>query len=219
MARINLLPWRLERKKQLERDFYGKLGLGALVGILLSTLMWFYYERHIEGQSGRNSYLSAKIEEIKVKNKEIDALDSKKNLLLARKQVIEDLQSRRSQLVRIFNAMVHTIPDGVVLTSVRQEGDILTLNGRSQSNARVSSYFSNLEQSGWMASPDLTIIEAKSQDKGTVNASISRGNALPYVFTIRVKLVNPEVGDAEDAISVSDKAVPARVGKDGEVRS
>ena len=151
MARINLLPWRAERRKQRQRDFYGMLGVAAIGGVLLSLLIWFYYDRQVSGQGERNAFLQTEIAKVKEQNKEIDRLDRQKDRLLARKKVIEELQAKRSQMVHLFDALVRTIPDGVVLTSLKQEGDILTLEGRTQSNARVSAYMRNLESSGWMS--------------------------------------------------------------------
>jgi type IV pilus assembly protein PilN len=83
-------------------------------------------------------------------------------------------------MVHLFDQLVRTIPDGVILTSIKQEGDKLTLEGRSQSNARVSTYMRQLESSGWMSKPDLSVIEAKEGDPG-----------LPYTFTLSVLLANP----------------------------
>ena len=80
--------------------------------------------------------------------------------------MIEQLQANRSQMVHLFDSLVRTIPDGVTLTSIKQDGDMLTLEGRSQSNARVSTYMRNLEGSGWMTNPDLSIIEAKGDEQG-----------------------------------------------------
>lgn len=191
MARINLLPWRAERRKQREREFYSMLGFAALAGVLLSALIWFYYDRQISGQNDRNAYLTAEIDKVKAQNKEIDELDKKRDRLLARKRVIEELQANRSQMVHLFDSLVRTIPDGVVLTAVKQEGDILTLEGRSQSNARVSNYMRNLEGSGWMTKPDLSIIEAKAQEKAGSAAPVLDAKALPYVFTLKVTLANP----------------------------
>lgn len=98
--------------------------------------------------------------------------------------MIEELQSNRSQMVHLFDSLARTIPDGVVLTTIKQEGNSLTLQGRSQLNVRVSTYMRNIEGSGWMTNPDLSIIEAKEQDKNTLIDS----RALPYVFTIKAKL-------------------------------
>ncbi|WIH04162.1 PilN domain-containing protein [Xanthomonas translucens pv. graminis] len=204
MAKINLLPWRAERRKQREREFYAMLGFAALAGVLLALLVWFYYDRQITGQNERNAYLQTEIEKVKAQNQEIDKLDEQKRRLLARKRVIEELQAKRSQMVHLFDSLVRTIPDGVVLTAVKQEGDILTLEGRSQSNARVSAYMRNLEGSGWMTNPELSVIEAKAQDK-EAKGPIVDAKALPYVFTLKVKL--PVPGDASE--SVPGAAAPA----------
>lgn len=188
MARINLLPWREERRKQRQREFYGMLGFAALAGVVLSGLLWFYYSQQISGQNDRNAFLEAEIAKVKEQNKEIERLDKQKARLLARKEVIEELQGKRSQMVHLFDSLVRTIPDGVVLTALKQEGDILTLEGRTQSNARVSTYMRNLEGSGWMSSPELSIIEAKAQETGGAAIDIK---SLPYVFTLKVKLPTP----------------------------
>ncbi|MCC4599876.1 PilN domain-containing protein [Xanthomonas melonis] len=208
MARINLLPWRAERRKAREREFYSMLGFAALGGVLLSGLIWFYYDAQISGQTERNAFLTTEIEKVKAQNEEIKELDKKKDRLLARKKVIEELQANRSQMVHLFDSLVRTIPDGVALTNIKQDGDILTLEGRSQSNARVSTYMRNLEGSGWMTNPDLSIIEAKSQDKaaGQPVASAMDTKTLPYVFTLKVKLANPNETDKNGAAPVDGQA-------------
>lgn len=190
MARINLLPWRAERRKQRQREFYAMLGMAAVGGLLLSLMIWFYYDRQVSGQMDRNAYLEAEIEKVKEQNKEIDRLDAQKERLLARKKVIEELQAKRSQMVHLFDALVRTIPDGVVLTALKQEGDVLTLEGRTQSNARVSAYMRNLETSGWMTNPELSIIEARDpeKDKDGKAGPLADIKALPYVFVVKVKL-------------------------------
>jgi len=191
MARINLLPWRAERRKQRQREFGIMLGMAALGGLLLSLLIWFYYDMQVSGQSDRNAYLQTEIDKVKEQNKEIDRLDEQKNRLLARKAVIEQLQAKRSQMVHLFDALVRTIPDGVVLTALQQEGDVLTLEGRTQSNARVSAYMRNLEVSGWMTNPELAIIEAREPEKdkeGRATGPVADIKALPYVFKVKVKL-------------------------------
>ena len=190
MARINLLPWRAERRKQRQRDFYGMLGAAAVGGVLLTGLIWFYYSNQITGQHARNDFLTQKIAEVKKQNEEIDRLDTQRDRLLARKAVIEELQAKRSQMVHLFDSLVRTIPDGVVLTGIKQEGYVLTLSGRTQSNARVSTYMRNLEGSGWMKSPELTIIEAKAQENAQGSAVVDV-KALPYMFELKVNLPNP----------------------------
>lgn len=205
MARINLLPWRAERRKQRERDTYRMLGVAAVGGLLLAGLIWMYYDRQIDGQNERNAYLQAEIEKVQEQNKEIERLDLQRERLLARKVVIEELQAKRSQMVHLFDSLVRTIPDGVVLTGLKQSGDSLILDGRTQSNARVSTYMRNLEVSGWMANPDLSIIEAKAEDAGKNRIGMDV-KALPYVFTLQVSLPTPSATVADD---MTGHGVPA----------
>jgi type IV pilus assembly protein PilN len=198
MARINLLPWRAERRKLRQREFQTMLGLAAVAGLVLALLLWFRADRLIEGQRSRNAYLEDQIAQVKKQNEEIKELDAKKDRLLARKKVIEELQANRSQMVHLFDSLVRTIPDGVSLSALKQEGDILTLQGSAQSNARVSAYMRNLETSGWMTKPDLSIIEAR---KDSAPAGV---RVLPYEFTLKVKLANP--GTNEDGSPKLDPA-------------
>lgn len=193
MARINLLPWRVERRKQRQKEFATMLGLSALGAVLLSFLIISFYSSQISGQNERNQFLRDRITEVDKQIVEIEELDKKKAKLLARKEVIEQLQANRSQMVHLFDSLVRTIPDGVILTSIKQDSETLTLEGRSQSNARVSTYLRNLESSGWMTNPDLSIIEAKGADKG-----------LPYMFSLQVKLANPNAPKDEDGDGVPD---------------
>ena len=201
MARINLLPWRAERRKQRQKEFMTMLGATALGAVLLSFLIVNYYNRQIDGENARIAYVKDQIAKVDEQIKEIELLDQKKAKLLARKEVIEQLQANRSQMVHLFDSLVRTIPDGVSLTSIKQEGDILTLGGRSQSNARVSTYMRNLESSGWMTNPDLNIIEAKEGNPG-----------LPYEFNLKVKLANPNApkeGEEAPSGTAAPAAAPA----------
>lgn len=206
MARINLLPWREERRKQRQKEFSIMLGAAALGAILLSFIIISYYNGQIDGQNERNAYVQQQIDDVKKKNEEIAALEAKKAKLLARKEVIEKLQANRSQMVHLFDSLVRTIPDGAVLTSIKQDSETLTLEGRAQSNARVSTYMRNLEGSGWMTSPDLSVIEAKGNDKG-----------LPYEFKLQVKLANPNAPKDEDGDGIPDAPAPsAQIAQSGD---
>jgi type IV pilus assembly protein PilN len=188
MARINLLPWRAERRKQRQQEFMGLLGLSALVAVVVSIGIVLSYSARIDGQERRNKYLTEQIEEVNKQIAEIEELDKKKAGLLQRKEVIEELQASRSQMVHLFDELVRTVPDGLRLNSIKQQGNDLTLQGFAQSNARVSTYMRNLQVSGWMTKPDLGTIEAKSGDKG-----------LPYAFTLKVTLKNPQDSEAANA--------------------
>ena len=196
MARINLLPWRAERRKQRQKEFLAMLAVSGVLALVLSFLIISYYNGQISGQNERIGFLKSQIATVDAQIKEIEALDEKKSKLLARKEVIEQLQANRSKMVHLFDSLVRTIPDGVILASVQQEGDKLTLQGRSQSNARVSSYMRNLESAGWMTKPELSVIEAKAGDPG-----------LPYTFTLTVMLANPNAPKDLDGDGVPDAPV------------
>ena len=199
MARINLLPWRAERQKERKKQFFLMLAMSAFAGLGVWFLINAYYNGQISGQQARNAFLDQEIVAVQAKITEIQALEDKKNKLFNRKIVIEELQANRSQMVHLFDSLVRTIPDGVILTSIKQEGDKLTLEGRSQSNARVSTYMRNFETSGWMSKPELSVIQAEGDDKG-----------LPYTFSLTVTLANPNAKkEGEEAAVATDPAAAA----------
>jgi type IV pilus assembly protein PilN len=197
MAKINLLPWRAERRKQRQKEFMTMLGVAAATGVLISLLIVMYYIGQIDGQNNRNKYLTDQIALLDTQIKEIAELDKKKAGLLRRKQVIEELQASRSQMVHLFDELARTIADGTQITSLAQNGNDLTLLGRAQSNARVSSYMRNLDASGWMGNPDLDIIELRGSDPG-----------LPNEFSLKVKLKSPTEVDP-NAPATADAAAAA----------
>ena len=123
MARINLLPWRAERRKQRQKEFLAMLAVSGVLALVLSFLIISYYNGQISGQNERIGFLQTQIATVDAQIKEIEALDEKKSKLLARKEVIEQLQANRSKMVHLFDSLVRTIPDGVILTTVQQEGD------------------------------------------------------------------------------------------------
>ena len=208
MSKINLLPWRAERRKQRQQEFYVMLGLSALVAALLSFFIIGYYNSQISGQNDRNAFLQTEIDKVQEQIDEIKLLDEKKGRLLARKKVIEELQVNRYQMVHLFDSLVRTIPDGVILTGIRQEGELLSLEGRSQSNARVATYMRNLESSGWMTNPEVNVIEAKSADKAVVIPA-SNNVVLPYAFTLQVKLANPNAPKDGEPAGTAPAGAPA----------
>src|SRR5690606_15338206 len=136
----------------------------------------------IANQNDRNNYLKTEITQLDRKIKEIEDLEKKRAHLLNRKQVIEQLQADRSQMVHLFDQLVRTFPEGSSINSIKQAGTTLTLDGISQSNARVASYMRALEGSGWMTRPEVSIIEAKE----------GADKLMPYQFTLKVTLTKPK---------------------------
>jgi type IV pilus assembly protein PilN len=124
--------------------------------------------------------------------------DKTRSALLTRKEIIEQLQSNRSQMVHLFDEMVKTIPDGARLASMKQAGEVLTLEGIAESNSRVASYMRNIDVSPWMGRTDLRKIENKSAAKDV-------DKKLPYAFSLDVKLRKPQSDkDAADAADAKD---------------
>jgi type IV pilus assembly protein PilN len=163
MARINLLPWREAERKKRQQEF----GLMVLVGVLLTGLavlgIHMQIESQITAQNQRNSYLEQEIQVVERQIREIRDLDKTKQNLLARMNVIQELQSSRPQIVHLFDEIISTLPDGVYLTSVSQKGAQIAFEGQAQSNARVSSLMRNIEDSEWLGKPKLDFIESKEK--------------------------------------------------------
>ena len=188
MARINLLPWREDRRKLRQNEFYAILVAAALAGLLVFAAIWYQHKLWIDGQVARNDYLRSEITALDEKIKEIEALEKTRSKLLARKAVIEQLQASRSKMVHLFDDLVRTIPEGVKLVAIKQEGEQLTLEGVAESNARVSTYMRNLEVSKWVSQPQLGIVEARGNDKRS-----------RYMFILRVDLKKtPAEAEAAD---------------------
>lgn len=171
MARINLLPWREKLRKQRLREF-GLMMLGALVLALAGMGYWHWFNQGlIDNQNDRNRYLERQIAKVDKEIAEIRELERTRQKLIARMKVIEDLQVSRPQIVHMFDELVTVVPDGAFLTKAAQRGKRLVLDGRAQSNARVSTYMRNIEASPWLSNPKLRIIENRDQDKAKATDS------------------------------------------------
>lgn len=153
MVKINLLPWREERRQQLTREFYIMLGIGAAVALAIVGAVFWMYSQNIDFQKKRNNRIKNEITKVEAQIKEIEGLEKKRDDLLARKKVIEELQANRTQMVHLFDELVKTIPNGVFLENIKQSGKIISLEGFAQSHSRVSAYMRRLEASEWFKSP------------------------------------------------------------------
>lgn len=180
MVKINLLPWREERRQQLTKEFYIMLGISAAVALLIFALAYYFYTQSIQFQNNRNAYLTTEIQKLDAQIAEIKELESRKAGLIARQQVIEELQASRTQMVHLFDELVKTIPNGVFLEKITQQADRISLEGYSQSHSRVSDYMRRLEKSEWFSGVDLDYIK-------TDNTLVSHEQK----FKLSVKLVNP----------------------------
>jgi type IV pilus assembly protein PilN len=163
MAHINLLPWRENLRKKRQRQFGMAAGGMVAITILLLLGARLHIDGLIENQNKRNSYLDREIAEVDKKIKEIQELESTKAKLLTRMDIIQQLQGSRPEVVHLFDELVKTIPDGVFLTMAQQSGKNISLDGRAQSNARVSAYMRNIDASAWLGNPRLVVIESKDK--------------------------------------------------------
>lgn len=194
MARINLLPWRAERRKIRQREFFTQLGVAAIVAVGALLLWWFWMSMRIDNQNDRNAYLQDQIKQVDVRLDKIKDLEKVRAQLLARKQIIEQLQANRSQMVHLFDELVKTVPGAARLTSIKQAGDQMVLDGVAQSNASVAEYMRNIEASPWMGQTDL------SKTENTHDAS-----RMPYKFGLTVALQKPK----DDGTGQNSASAPA----------
>ncbi len=169
MIRINLLPHREEKRRQRRQQFYtisvAMIVLGGLIGFAVHSV----YAGYIERQEARNAFLKAEIAKLDIEIAEIRRLREQIDALLARKQVIESLQSNRAETVHLFNELAYGMPEAVYLKSLKQAGARVTLVGYAQSNARVSHLMRNLEGSPFLEQPQLVEVKAATVDNRKVS--------------------------------------------------
>lgn len=176
MTRINLLDWRSARRERRKREFYVILGGSVVIAVAVVLLAMGWLDSQIQDQRDRNQYLRQQIAQINKQIRKIQTIDRLRNSLASRMHVIEQLQENRSAAVHFFDEIVNTLPDGIYLTSLRQRGKEVTLDGMAESNGSVSAYMNNLNASPWFADPRLVVIKT------------GKGGGAPYsAFTLRVK--------------------------------
>ena len=171
MARINLLPWRDQQRKQQQQEFLAAILASMGFACLIMIVVHVHYNDAIDYQNRRNLFLTERIAELDKQIEEIKTLESKKNRLLSKMEVIEQLQISRPEIVHFFVEMAKSVPEGVQLHEIVQADRNIQVKGEAQSNARVSSYMNNVEASPWLESPQLTVIESKAEAKEKTVAS------------------------------------------------
>ncbi len=169
MAHINLLPWRAKLRKERQRQFISTAGLSIVLVGLVMLVVHLHIAGLIETQNGRNEFLNKEIAELDKRIKEIKEMESTKAKLLARMNVIDQLQSSRPIVVHRMDEMVRMVPEGVHLTKFEHRNGSIALQGVAQSNARVSAYMRNLDGSPWFGDPKLNVIQTKEQDHSRIS--------------------------------------------------
>jgi len=199
MVRINLLPHREQKRQARQRQFVS-LAIGlAILALAVVGLGHVVIAARIDNQNSRNTLLKGEIAKLDEQIKEIDRLRDQTQALLARKQVVETLQTNRTEAVHLLDQLVRQLPDGIYLKSVRENGTKVTLTGYAQSNARVSTLMRNIESSPWLGSPELVEIKSVALDKQKVNE---------FTLVVQVKRA-AQMPDSKPAAAPPGKAAPA----------
>jgi len=159
MPRINLLPWRDAQRRERKLAFLVALGIAALAAGVTAFAAYLMYGSMIEAQQRRNNNLRAAIKTLDHQIEEINSLESAKQKFIARMEIIEKLQRSRPEIVHVFDEIVRTLPEGVYLTAVKQNGMRLKFEGIAQSSTRVSSFMRNIDGSQWLRNPELQVVQ------------------------------------------------------------
>jgi len=164
MARINLLPWREEQRKEQQQQFVTILGLSIVLMVLIIVAIHLQFSRSISVQNSRNNFLQTHITKVEQQIAEITRLEKDKQRLLARIEKIQILQRNRPEVVHLFDELVRVLPEGVYLTNFTQKGKSLSLQGKAQSNARVSALMRAVDKSDWLSKPVLDVIKNEGKN-------------------------------------------------------
>jgi type IV pilus assembly protein PilN len=160
MPRINLLPWREQERKVRRREFMVAAGAAVFAGIVFMGAGKLLYSGWIDAQVEKNNLLKKEIVKLDAQIADIQDLENRKQRLVARMEIIERLQRKRPEIVHLFDELVKTVPEGVYLTQIKENGNKLEIHGVAQSSTRVSTFMRNIDASTWMDNPQLQVIEA-----------------------------------------------------------
>lgn len=202
MIMINLLPHREERRKRKKIAFFAGLGLAAIAGLAIVGVWYLVVEQLVSGQQQRNAFLQVEISKLDVQIKDIASLKAEIASLKARQKAVEDLQIDRNVPVHILNELVRQVPEGIYITSVKQDGQNVNVVGVAQTQERVSELLRNTAYSSeWLVRPEL--IESKAVTVQGANREQKR----LFDFSMRLKVKRPQ--DAASAPIAAGVVTPA----------
>ena len=185
---INLLPWREELRQEQKKQFGILVFIMMILSAAIVGLMFAQMSAKIDYQLSRNKFMTTENTKLDEQIAEIRDLKKVRRSLVERMEVIQDLQRSRPSIVHLFTEIVSTVPNGVYLQSLTQSGSNLLMNGEAESNARVSTYMRNLDNSEWLKNPNLTIIEIEDIKVNRIST-----------FTLTVKQTSPGANEDEVA--------------------
>jgi type IV pilus assembly protein PilN len=173
MPRINLLPWREQERKVRRREFMVALSAAACIGVVCVLFgKYVLYASWIDSQNAKNNLLKKEIVKLDAQIADIQDLETRKQRLVARMEIIEKLQRKRPEIVHLFDELVKTVPEGIYLTQIKETGKKLEMKGVAQSSTRVSTFMRNIDSSSWMDNPQLQVVET-SKDSPTGGSSFT----------------------------------------------
>jgi type IV pilus assembly protein PilN len=174
MPRINLLPWREQERKVRRREFMVAAGGAIIASVVLIGVGKLLYAGWTDAQIEKNNILKKEIVKLDAQIADIQDLETRKQRLVARMEIIEKLQRKRPEIVHLFDEIVKTVPEGVYLTGIKQTGNKLEIHGVAQSSTRVSTFMRNIDSSVWMDNPVLLVVEsAKDTPTGGSNFTLT----------------------------------------------
>ncbi len=207
MILINLLPHREEKRKRRKAAFFAGLAIAALTGAGLVGLWFGVLQQLISTQQGRNEFLSAEIKKLEIQIKDIANLRFEIDALKARQGAVENLQLDRNVPVHILNELVRQTPEGIYFTAIKQDGQVLSVTGISQTNERMSEFLRNTgSNSEWLTKPEL--VEIKVSTVQATNRDVRR----LFDFSVRISVKRQqEQGAAAGAASAPAPGASAAV--------
>jgi type IV pilus assembly protein PilN len=185
MIRVNLLPHREEKRKRRQQQFGVIAALSVILGLLVAGAVWIFLDQQVEQQRTNVAYMKSEIDKLDKQIEEIRKIREETASLLAKKQVVEGLQSNRSEPVQLLDQLLRQLPEGVYLKQIKQTGVKVNVVGYAQSNARVSTLMRNLGASPYLENPELVEIKAvlldnnpnKRVNEFSMNISIKRAKS------------------------------------------
>lgn len=199
MIRVNLLPHREEKRKRRQQQFGVLAGISLLIGLLVAGAVWFFLDTQVTQQQQNVAYMKGEIAKLDKQIEEIRKIREETASLLAKKQVVEGLQSNRSEPVQLLDQLLRQLPEGVYLKGVKQTGAKVNVSGYAQSNARVSTLMRNLGASPYLENPELVEIKA-------VPAPDKSGNRVNQ-FNMNISIKRAQT---EDPRGATGRAAPAK---------
>ena len=204
MILVNLLPHREERRRRRKIAFFVGLGTAAVFGVVFSGLWYLLIQQMVAAQQQRNQFLVAEIAKLDLQIKDIATLKAEIEALKARQKAVENLQTDRNTPVHMLNELVRQTPEGVYFSAIKQDGQLLNINGIAQTNERVSELLRNTAyNSEWLAKPELVEIKAASVQ------TASREQKRLFDFALRVSIKHPAEPKSEALVPAASASAPA----------